>query len=216
MTQAEFESGRKEAILRAAEAVFAARSYEAASIRTIAAAAAVNPALIRYYFGAKDALYREIFLRRYRAITDERLTRLEAVAIVPNSRDSVRAIIRAWFEPFVARLDAADGGSFVRLLAREANDPAAAGRGIVANFLDPSARRCIERLAAALPDASASDISWGYQFCIAVMLSSVTGAARAATLAPDRGAPRPGTPPLDGMVEFAAAGLLALVGRRRG
>src|SRR3546814_9271820 len=115
--------GRREAILRAAEIVFADHSYEGASIRAIAAAAGVNPALIGYYFGAKNALYREIFAQRYRGITEDRLARLDAISVVPGSRASITEILEAWFAPFVHRLDSPDGRPFVRLLAREANDP---------------------------------------------------------------------------------------------
>lgn len=215
MTQKEFESGRKEAILKAAETVFADRSYAAASIRTIASAASVNPALVGYYFGSKKQLYREIFARRYHDITNERHRRLDAIAIVPNSPDTIRAIIKAWFEPFATRLDSADSSSFVRLLAREANDSSSAERGILSDFLDPSARRCMAHLAAALPAASPDDIAWGYQFCIAVMLSSVIGAERAKTL--KIGAPvDDGASPLDRMMAFATAGLLAVAEQGKG
>ena len=79
LTQKDRGGGREQAILRAAEQVFAERSYEGASIRIIAATADVNPALVGYYFGTKAELYREIFARRYHDITEERLRCLDAV-----------------------------------------------------------------------------------------------------------------------------------------
>ncbi|MFF5172131.1 TetR family transcriptional regulator [Micromonospora sp. NPDC000089] len=48
----------REAILAAARAAFAERGYDAASIRLIAGAAGVDPALVHHYFGTKEELFR--------------------------------------------------------------------------------------------------------------------------------------------------------------
>ncbi|MGC4895935.1 TetR family transcriptional regulator [Micromonospora sp. DT31] len=48
----------REAILAAARAAFADRGFDAASVRAIAAAAAVDPALVHHYFGTKEDLFR--------------------------------------------------------------------------------------------------------------------------------------------------------------
>ncbi|SCL23759.1 TetR family transcriptional regulator [Micromonospora inyonensis] len=47
----------REAILTAARTAFAARGFDAASIRAIAGAAGVDPALVHHYFGSKDKLF---------------------------------------------------------------------------------------------------------------------------------------------------------------
>jgi AcrR family transcriptional regulator len=47
----------REAILAAAREAFANRGFDAASIRSIAAAAGVDPALVHHYFGTKDQLF---------------------------------------------------------------------------------------------------------------------------------------------------------------
>jgi AcrR family transcriptional regulator len=47
----------REAILAAARDAFAGRGYDAASIRHIAAAAGVDPALVHHYFGTKEQLF---------------------------------------------------------------------------------------------------------------------------------------------------------------
>ncbi|MEV0426701.1 TetR family transcriptional regulator [Micromonospora sp. NPDC050495] len=48
----------REAILAAARTAFAERGFDAASIRTIATAAGVDPALVHHYFGTKEELFR--------------------------------------------------------------------------------------------------------------------------------------------------------------
>jgi AcrR family transcriptional regulator len=47
----------REAILAAARQAFAERGFDSASIRQIAAAASVDPALVHHYFGTKDQLF---------------------------------------------------------------------------------------------------------------------------------------------------------------
>lgn len=50
-------SGAKEHILAAAREQFATNGYEGASIRAIASAAEVDPALVHHYFGTKEKLF---------------------------------------------------------------------------------------------------------------------------------------------------------------
>jgi AcrR family transcriptional regulator len=51
------ESGTREAILTAARGAFAELGYDRATIRGIAAAAEVDPALVLHYFGSKEQLF---------------------------------------------------------------------------------------------------------------------------------------------------------------
>lgn len=51
------ESGTRAAILKAARAAFAEAGYDRATIRGIAAAAAVDPALVIHFFGSKEGLF---------------------------------------------------------------------------------------------------------------------------------------------------------------
>jgi AcrR family transcriptional regulator len=52
-------SGSREAILAAARDQFAQDGYDGATVRGIAAAAGVDPALVRHYFGGKEHLFVE-------------------------------------------------------------------------------------------------------------------------------------------------------------
>ena len=51
------DSGTRDAILDAARDLFAERGYEGASVRAIASRAGVDAALIRHFFGDKEALF---------------------------------------------------------------------------------------------------------------------------------------------------------------
>lgn len=58
------QTGTRAAILDAATRLFGERGYDGASIRTIAAAAGVDPALIRHFFGDKDTLFATVVADR--------------------------------------------------------------------------------------------------------------------------------------------------------
>ena len=51
------DSDAREAILEAARGAFADQGYDAATIRRIAGAAGVDPALVHHYFGNKHKLF---------------------------------------------------------------------------------------------------------------------------------------------------------------
>jgi len=51
------DSGTREAILQAAREQFAERGYDGATIRAIAAAAGVDPALVHHFYGTKERLF---------------------------------------------------------------------------------------------------------------------------------------------------------------
>ena len=84
-------------MLAAARAAFAERGFDGASIRAIAAAADVDPALVHHYFGTKDKL----FLAAVEAPADPEELLPEVLA---GGRDDlganvVRLLLRVWDGP---------------------------------------------------------------------------------------------------------------------
>lgn len=55
---------KKDSILDAAEKLFSEIGFDASSTRLIAAKAGVNMAMLNYYFGSKDGLYKAVLERR--------------------------------------------------------------------------------------------------------------------------------------------------------
>ncbi|SCL37346.1 transcriptional regulator, TetR family [Micromonospora rhizosphaerae] len=87
----------REAILAAARTAFAERGFDAASIRAIAAAADVDPALVHHYFGSKD----QLFLAAMEAPIDPREVLPKVLA---GDREGigerlVRAFLGVWDSP---------------------------------------------------------------------------------------------------------------------
>ncbi|HEY7769894.1 TetR/AcrR family transcriptional regulator [Longimicrobium sp.] len=107
----------RDAILDAAEELFARQGFPGTTIKQIGAAAGVNPALLYYYFGNKEALYRELLTRLFSRIASTGTDRL-AAARTPD--EAVRVVIALQSEVMRAH------PSIPRLLSRELADSGAA------------------------------------------------------------------------------------------
>ena len=80
---------RRQAILLAAEKLFAQHGYHAVTIRQIAEEASVPLALVGYYFGPKQDLFHAIFEHWSHSI-DERLARLNKVDNDPDDAHTLQ------------------------------------------------------------------------------------------------------------------------------
>jgi AcrR family transcriptional regulator len=87
----------REAVLAAARAAFAEKGFDGATIRGIATAAGVDPALVHHYFGNKDKL----FLAAVEAPADPDDLLPEVLAGGPDDlgRNLLRMFLRVWDGP---------------------------------------------------------------------------------------------------------------------
>jgi AcrR family transcriptional regulator len=111
----------REAVLAAARAAFAERGFDGATIRGIAAAAGVDPALVHHYFGSKDKL----FLAAVEAPADPDELLPEVLAGGPDElgRNLLRMFLRVWDGPArpagLALVRSALGSEWTARLLRE-------------------------------------------------------------------------------------------------
>lgn len=164
------DGGRRAAILRAAEKVFALESYHGATMRQIAAEAEVKLSLVVYHFTSKLGLYMEIFENR-QYVNEERLAQLSAI---PDLRapDGVERIVHAFVDPVLALHDDPDDIWFARLVLREAADPSSQQRPVITELFDPMAREFIKALREALPDKPDGFHHWAYLFAVGALTKS--------------------------------------------
>jgi TetR/AcrR family transcriptional regulator len=111
------DAGTAEAILDAAEPLFGSQGFAATTIKQIGAAAGLNPALIYYYFGSKEDLYRAILNRLFGTLAERGTERL---ATVTSPQEAIRALLALQSETMLRR------PSLPRILAREMADYGAA------------------------------------------------------------------------------------------
>jgi AcrR family transcriptional regulator len=94
-------------ILDTAEALFARAGPSAVTLRSIAAAADVNVAAVNYYFGSKEKLFEEMFLRRIVPLNEERLVRLETCLADAGGKPTLESIVTAYVMPALQLTSAA-------------------------------------------------------------------------------------------------------------
>ena len=112
MTDPESSSARAQ-ILDAADALFARKGLEPTTIKEIGAAAKQNPALLYYYFGSKEELYRAVLQRVMSGMLSRGSAAFDAA---PAPADAIRALVSAQMEFVLAHPNAP------RLLVREMID----------------------------------------------------------------------------------------------
>lgn len=136
---------RREALVDAAERVFARRGFHAATVPEIAAAAAVSVGLLYRYFPGKAALAVAIVERER---DRSRAGIAELIALVPDPRQALGYLVHEWIE--IALADRA-GCALVAEIAAEATRDEAVGavvRAAEADVID----RVAGLVAGAFPD----------------------------------------------------------------
>lgn len=111
------DAGTAEAILDAAEPLFGSQGFAATTIKQIGRAAGLNPALIYYYFGSKEELYRALLNRLFGTLAQRGAERMAAVS---SPEEAIRTLLGLQSEIMMR------SPSLPRILAREMADHGAA------------------------------------------------------------------------------------------
>jgi len=204
-------SDAQDAILDAAEWVFAENGFHGATTRAIGERAQANAALIHYYFGSKEALYEAVIARRSGAINDERRARLATLHAA--GRPTLEQILDTLLRPTITlgRDPARGGAHYARLLGQAAAGTDERSRRVTSAHYNAIARVFIDEIAAAVPGLDRNAVVRAYLNTIAVAISLMAPTGRAQELSD-------GTLPADDVddiigqtVRFIAAGIRALV-----
>lgn len=203
---AEARPDRRQAILLAAEKLFALRGYHAVSIRQIAEEAAVPLALVSYYFGAKHELFIAIFAH-WNTTIEARLAALRRVQITPGDEATLAAIVGAFVQPVLQLRASPEGEYYALLVARQLYQAVDEAETVLRTYFDPMAHAFIDALHAAMPAASRPQAAWCYQFMLGALLNHLSDTR---IVALSRGLAQPADPaagPL--LVRFISGGLRA-------
>lgn len=152
-------------ILEAAEALFAERGYYGVTVREIARAVGVDPALVNYHFGGKGELLAKALLSRAHEFMVEREAALEACIRAADGRPSFRDIIVAYTRPYLVNSQSKVTGwkHWFKLLAKVNTSPEWAP-SVFRDYFDPFVRKFIEALKLAAPGAQEEKYYWCYQY----------------------------------------------------
>ena len=197
---------RRQAILLAAEKLFAQHGYHAVTIRQIAEEAGVPLALVGYYFGPKHELFHAIFEHWSHSI-EERLAGLRAVNNDPDDARTLPRIIEAFTAPVLALRASTEGEYYALLVARELYHATEEADRVLRGYFDPLAEAYIDALHVALPHATRSQVAWGYQFALGALLHHLTDSRIERLSRGENTRADPAVAPM--LVNFIAGGLRA-------
>lgn len=172
--------GARQAILDAAERLFAERGYYGVTLREIAAEAELKLNMVTYHFGTKDELFARMISRRaphYLAATEKALA--DAFAAAGSDSPTVAAILRAFAEP--ALMLSSHGGpgwkSYMQLLTHAMNNRQNADfLQPVRKLFDPLLRQFADALLRANPAVDPLRVHWAFYFFEAAMVHILTEA----------------------------------------
>ncbi|MES1149244.1 MAG: TetR family transcriptional regulator [Bradyrhizobium guangdongense] len=175
----------REAILAAAEELFATNGFNAVSVRDIAQAAGANPGSVTYHFKTKDGLLLEIYQRHCGPMNLRRSELLEAARRVRDLQDRLEAIVRAYVMPaFTSGSDLAGGGArFSRLRAVMSAEGNEVARRIIAQTFDDTSHAFIDAIHDSLPHIPRTDIVWRSHFLLGALYYSLVTPERVTRLA---------------------------------
>jgi AcrR family transcriptional regulator len=197
----------REALVAAAERLFAAHGYAAVTVRAIATEAGVNWSLVGYYFRGKEGLLAEVYRRHCDSLNAERLERLDEAR---REGLQLERVIDAFVRPALAEIQRANGQSpFSRLRAILAAEDAALFSPLVAENFDVSSRTFVVALRECLPDLSADEVLWRFHFMLGAIYYSATSPQRIRVFSKGRCNPSDIEPTVRHLVPFLAAGFRA-------
>lgn len=204
-------SKSKNAILEAAERLFAKFDYSGTSMRMIAEEAGVAQALIHYHCKTKEQLFEMIIERRSTMINGIRREQLkrsfdEAVGGVPTLEQVLDSFVR----PAIESGRYSWGTYFSQILAKLANSVDDRSCDLVHKYYDPIAREYIEALKKVLPDLPESKVYWGYLLVTSAVVSSMPRTRRINRLSEGILDDDSNEKLIDRLIQFSASGLRGL------
>lgn len=163
----------KERILTAAEALFAQRGFEGASLRQLTAAAGVNLAAVNYHFGSKDHLVEQVFKRRLDQLNARRLAALKQISSQPET--TLEDVLAAFIRPALDLSHDGGGGLFMRVLARAFAEHDDDLRKFLSENYGHVMRQFTGEFARLLPDLSKEELYWRIDLVTGALTHAMSG-----------------------------------------
>src|ERR1700716_3505973 len=173
----------RNAILDAAEQLYADRGFADVTLRDIVAAADVNLAAVNYHFGSKDELIAELFVTRSLAPNPARLNELKAAEAAGSGRASIDSILRALVGPTLRGCLGPDRerSAAARFMIRASIESVPPIRRIKNREID-HLRKFAAAMRRSLPGRDQVDLYWGLQFALAIAHHTIREKERLAKL----------------------------------
>ncbi len=160
-----------ELLLDAAEELFAESGYHGVGLRDITDQAGVRLASVTDIFGGKEALFREVFLRRSSVINADRLAMLSHFTLSPDQQENVKALVEAFAKPLLERSKESDGWRNYLRLAAQVSTMRMWVLLLIADQFNPMAMVFIGKLHEIFPTASEASLYSAYSFLVSTNMT---------------------------------------------
>src|SRR5229473_1970847 len=169
----------RNAILAAAERLYADRGFGDVTLRDIVAEANVNLAAVNYHFGSKDELIAELFVTRSLATNRERLNDLKAAEEKGGGRASIDAILRALVGPTLRGClgPERERSTAARFMIRASIESVPPIRRIRNREID-HLRKFVAAMRRSLPDRSEVELYWALHVALAMAHQTIRDGER--------------------------------------
>jgi AcrR family transcriptional regulator len=172
--------GAREAILDAAEELFAQSGFDGVPVREVAKRAAVNLSLVTYHFASKDQLFDQVLGRRSHDVNAMRSDLLDEF-IADQSKDLCR-LVEAYTMPFLLKIGSGDERwrNYGELISQLANSSKYSY--LVKRYYDEIARRYAEVLADIFGESDIEMAIRSLVFSISVLMGAMSSIRRVESL----------------------------------
>lgn len=174
-----------EAILDAAERLFAQKGFSAVSMRQIATESGQHLASANYYFGSKNGLFEAVFVKLIVPVNQRRVQLLEER--VSQGMTSTEDIVDSYIRPLYESDPEGDAGRRARLIMlfskQVLSNPDE--HKYLQNYYENVARAYIKQLRLCLPGVSMADAIWAYNYMISILVFTLAGKACTAKVPDD-------------------------------
>ncbi|MGA0588452.1 TetR/AcrR family transcriptional regulator [Dyella sp. KRB-257] len=166
-------SSTKERILAAAEALFARRGFDGASLRQLTASAGVNLAAVNYHFGSKEKLIEQVLKRRLDALNQHRLAELGKVVGQPGT--TLEDVLAAYIRPALDLSHEDNGSLFMRVLARAFAEHDDTLRQFLSENYGHVMRQFTAEFARLLPQLEKAELYWRIDLVTGALTHAMSG-----------------------------------------
>lgn len=151
-------------ILDRAEALFAQQGYSGATLNDVAREAGVATALMRYYFGDKESLFKAVFFRRGPTVNNLRLAAMEKYRKAAGDHPTLEGFIDAFVRPAFELMQSDEGWRNYGAIVAYVNSTRGPINRLMSETFDVVSHELISEMRRIMPDVSDEDLYWGYHF----------------------------------------------------